>query len=421
MESSIRKRPWRRSAVTLALALGLLLPTVLSASASSEPSALMQEESTSSCFTAADFQQSEDRPLTGIFVTSVPEDVSFCLGSRVIAAGDALPAAVLDQITYQSSRPEGGEAQLTFLPISAGTVEPEVSLTISLKPTEDKAPEAKDGLLETYKNLENTGKFNVVDEEGSSLTYTITRQPRRGSVTIQEDGTFLFTPKKNKVGKDYFTFTATDAAGNVSNEATITIQILKATDDKRYTDITQESGQFEALWMKNTGLFAGTQVADNCCFQPDSPITRGEFLAMVMKLLDLPVEDSLSVSGFADEEEAPLWQKPYLVSAMRMGLVSNAESSDDENAPVFRPNDPITGAEAAVMLQNILMLGVSNTDSDSTDVPVWAQEASCALTEAGVELNATQETLTRMDAAKALYQVSKLTEIAPGLEVFQEQ
>ena len=420
MESSIRKQPWRRSAVTLALALGLLLPTVLSASASSEPSALMQAENTSSCFTAADFQQSEERPLTGIFVTGVPEDVSFCLGSRVIAAGDALPAAVLEQLTYESYRPEGGEAQLTFLPISFGTVEPEAALTISLKPTEDKAPESKDGLLETYKNLENTGKFNVVDEEGSSLTYTITRQPRRGSVTIQEDGTFLFTPKKNKVGKDYFTFTATDAAGNVSNEATITIQILKATDDKRYTDITQESGQFEALWMKNTGLFAGTQVADNCCFQPEASVTRGEFLAMVMKLLDLPVEDSLSASGFADEEEAPLWQKPYLVSAMRMGLVSDKDAAC-ENAPVFRPNEPITGAEAAVMLQNILMLGVSNTNSASDEIPVWAQEASCALTEAGVELNASQEVLTRMDAAKALYQVSKLTEIAPGLEVFQEQ
>ncbi|MFR8332989.1 MAG: Ig-like domain-containing protein [Oscillospiraceae bacterium] len=46
-----------------------------------------------------------------------------------------------------------------------------------------------------------------------------------------EDGAFTHTPKKNKVGKDSFSFTATDEAGAVSNEATVTIEILKPLDN----------------------------------------------------------------------------------------------------------------------------------------------------------------------------------------------
>jgi hypothetical protein len=39
----------------------------------------------------------------------------------------------------------------------------------------------------------------------------------------------------------------------------------------------------------------------------------------------------------------------------------------------------------------------------------------------GVSLNGTDAILTREDAAVALYQVSKLTEAAPGLAVFRAE
>lgn len=420
MDFSIRNHLRRLLAACMIPVLGIFLLPGTPVSAASDAAAASREESTA-CFTAADFQQDNAAALTGIFVTGVPkaEEAALLLGERAIVPGDVLPVSQLENLTVESRSLTGGEAVLTYLPICGRTVEKEASVTIPLAATQDKAPEAKDGLLETYKNLENTGKFNVVDEEGSALTYTITRQPRRGTVTIQEDGYFLFTPKKNKVGKDYFTYTATDAAGNVSNEATITIEILKPTDDRQYTDITTGNGKFEAQWMQNTGIFSGTQIGESYCFQPEASVSRGEFLAMVMDLMELPVEDSISASGFADEEEAPQWMKPYLVSAMRMGLVTGNDNGD--GAPVFRPNDPVTGAEAAVMLQNILMLGTSETAALSEDVPAWAEDAAGALAGAGITCRLTGDALTRMDTAKLLYQVSKLTETAPGLAVFQEQ
>ena len=109
-------------------------------------------------------------------------------------------------------------------------------MTIGIRGKENKAPTAEDSALETYKNLENTGKLKVSDPEGEQLTYTLVRQPKRGTVTISEDGSFTYTPKKNKVGVDSFTYTAADPAGNVSREATVTVTILKPSDTTQYTD-----------------------------------------------------------------------------------------------------------------------------------------------------------------------------------------
>ena len=96
-------------------------------------------------------------------------------------------------------------AQVTYLPIYENRVATSATMVISIRGKEDKAPVAEDSLMETYKNLPNQGKLKVSDPEGGALVYTVTRQPRRGEVTVNADGTFLYTPKKNKVGVDSFT------------------------------------------------------------------------------------------------------------------------------------------------------------------------------------------------------------------------
>ena len=60
-----------------------------------------------------------------------------------------------------------------------------------------------------------------------TLTFTIVKKPSRGDVTVQSDGTFVYTPRKNKVGTDTYRYTAADGKGGVSEEATVTVEILK--------------------------------------------------------------------------------------------------------------------------------------------------------------------------------------------------
>ena len=208
------------------------------------------------CFTATDFTENES--LAGICITQLPQSSTgtVMLGNRVIRSGDILTADQLAQMTFSPLRTEEDQdAVVTYLPIYADRVEKSATMTISIRGKEDKEPVAQDMAMETYKNLPNEGKLEVSDPEGEPLTYTVVRQPKRGEVTLHEDGGFTYTPKKNKVGVDSFTYTAADPAGNVSREATVTIQILKPSDGRKYTDTLGLDSRFEAEWLRNTGLF----------------------------------------------------------------------------------------------------------------------------------------------------------------------
>ena len=374
------------------------------------------------CFSQEDF--SEDDTLRGICITNLPENElgTVMLGTRVIHPGDILTADQLAQMTFSPLRSqEDRSAAVTYLPIYENRVDPSATMTIAIRGKEDKAPAAEDSALETYKNIPYEGTLKVKDPEGQALTFTVTRQPKRGEVTVREDGGFTYTPKKNKVGVDSFTYTAADPAGNVSREATVTVTILRPTDATQYTDTAGKECRFAAEWMKNTGIFVGEKVVGNPCFSPEKQVTRGEFVTMLVKALDIPTQEDASFTGYTDE--IPNWLKPYLAAAVRSGLTNGLPSSE-----TFGADSAITGAEAAVMLQNALDLTTetagnsleSAVEEDTPAVPVWAQEAVTAMENHSFSLNA-EEPLTRGQAAVLLYQAVQMAEEAPGMAILRAQ
>ena len=359
------------------------------------------------CFSTGDFSNGEE-PLMGICITNLPESSTgtVMLGNRVLRSGDILTAQQVEEMTFQPLlSQEDREAQMTYLPIYEKRVEPAAVMTLSIRGKEDKVPVAQDSAMETYKNLAGDGKLRASDPEEQPLTYTILRQPRRGSVELREDGTFTYTPKKNKVGVDSFTFTATDPAGNVSREATVTVQLLKPMDARQYRDTAGEDCRFSAEWLRNTGLFSGEQVGGELYFQPEKTVTRGEFLTMLVDLLQIPVE----------EVDAPQWVQPYLDAAIRSGLVAGWQQES------FALQEAVTGAEAAVALQNALDLSVGHEQMQiPEDVPTWAATSLAVMAQNGVELDANAP-LTRSDAAQTFYQISRMAVGAPGMMAFNMQ
>lgn len=401
--------------------LCLLLTLVCLLSVSSVALAAEVACDTTYCFSADDF--SEEEPLAGICITQLPEPQAgtVMLGNRVLQPGDILTADQLAHMTFLPLRTQTDrDAIVTYLPIYEDRVERSATVAIAIKGKEDKAPVAQDSAIETYKNLPNEAKLKVSDPEGEQLTFTLVRSPKRGEVVLKEDGSFVYTPKKNKVGVDSFVYTATDPAGNVSREATVTIQILKPTDSRQYTDTVGRDCRFAAEWLRNTGLFAGERIGQEMCFYPDKEVNRGEFLAMVVQALDIPVENT---AYSAVPEDTPQWLKPYLAAALRSGLIAGWPDTESGS---FCAEQPITGAEAAVMLQNALDLTISQQTleaeqaEDPVQVPAWAAVSLTALEENGIALDASVA-LTRGMAAKVLYQVSYLAVDAPGMAVFRMQ
>ena len=333
------------------------------------------------CFSPADFGTG----LSGICITAVPGEGALCLGDRVIRSGDVLTAGQLALLTFAPEQAESDRtAAIRYLPLGAEGLGPETELVIAIRGRKNAAPVAGDSKLETYKNLPNEGLLNVSDPEGDALTFTLTRAPRRGEVILREDGSFLYTPKKNKVGTDSFTYTATDASGNVSQEATVTVEILRPSDDRQYADTASSDCRFEAEWLRSSGIFAGETVSGRLCFSPDEPVSRGQFLAMLMEVLELPVDRGAEQTGFLDG--APDWLKPYLAAAMRSGIVSGYPAGEGVE---FRPDQSVTAAEAAAMVRRAMDFAVP---AASMDIPAFGPAGSTPL--------------TRADAARALYRVS---------------
>lgn len=366
------------------------------------------------CFSADDFTSlAED---DGIFLTEVPSKTvaSVYYGNRLLRAGDALPKEALNQLTLVSDCITPQEVKLGYYTIADQKVSNSKELKLTIMPKKNEPPVAEDSTLETYRNIANSGELNASDPENDTLTYALVEAPKRGTVEISQDGAYTYTPEKNKIGKDSFTFNVTDEAGSTSEPATVSVIIKKPSEKTAYTDMNQDPDAFEAMWLREQGLFSGETIGGNLCFSPDAPVSRGEFLVMVMNMVDAEAAEAPMSSGFADELDTPLWMQPYIVSALNNGMITGASS---ENGIVFRPSASMTKAETAVMLQNILQLPtVESTTVFAADekaaIPVWAVDAAAALSQAGLELQMDGEAdpLTRRDAARILYGVGNLLE-----------
>ena len=357
------------------------------------------------CFSPADFSGEPD----GIVLTSVPDTGTALLrcGSRTLRAGDVLPASRLGELTLVAAGDAAADASVTYLPVSGGHVGASATLTIPLRAKKNEAPTAQDGTLQTYKNIANTGTLSASDPEGGELTFTVTKEPKYGAVELGEDGQFTYTPKKNKVGKDSFRFTATDPEGAVSAEATVTIEILKPQHKATYSDMADDPDQFAAMWLKEQEVFSGERIAGALCFSPDKAVTRGEFLAMTMRLLGIRGDEATLTSGFADEAAMPDWLRPYVVSAFRSGIVNGVKS---DAGLVFRGEATLTKAEAAVIVQNILSLPDAETAA-AEDLPAWAAPSILAVKSSGIfDCTNAAAPMTRREVAQLLYQVWRVAQ-----------
>ena len=311
-------------------------------------------------------QEEMPEAMTGLLLCDTPSE-GLMLGSRVLADGDVLTAEQATQVTFS-----GAQGQVEYIPVFAGGLGERMVLTVGKK---ESPPVAEDSALETYKNMPITGRLKVT---GENLTYTVTRPCRRGTLELTRDGTFTYTPKKNKVGIDSFTYTAAGADGKSSREATVTITILKPRDDTQYTDTQELPCRFTAQWLKNTGIFTGETIGENLCFGPEKPVTRGEFVTMLVKTLDIPVDEAILAQGYSDE--IPAWLQPFLAAAQRSGLTAALPEKE-----TFGADQAILAGEASAMVSAAL---------DDT-------------VEAMAQLEADSEAaLTRAQASQLLYQAA---------------
>ncbi|WP_439105758.1 retention module-containing protein [Congregibacter sp.] len=104
--------------------------------------------------------------------------------------------------------------------------EPEPTPEPEPEPPVDQPPVAVDDEFAGGFGLPLTGNVlsNDSDPEGTKLTVTETSEPANGTVSMNADGTFDYTPNDGFSGEDSFTYVVTDEGGNTS-QATVTLVI----------------------------------------------------------------------------------------------------------------------------------------------------------------------------------------------------
>lgn len=279
--------------------------------------------------------------------------------------------------------------------------------TVSETNIEDNlAPVAQNLSYATYRGVAITGTLQAIDPEGDMIEYKLMTESKKGKAELSEDGEFTYTPKEGGKGKDLFTYVAVDDVGNVSEEATVKIDIQKQSSNVTYSDMDDEGGHYAALRLAEEGIFVGEMIGERYFFSPDTAVTRGEFLAMCMNMTGEEILEDITRTGFTDDEEISAWLKPYVTTALMSGTIKGMRSNEGEL--VFAANEPVTTMQAAVILNKVLELADMPDEGKimNLSAPTWAYQATVNLRACDI-INAEmgdvyESAMTRADVAQMI-------------------
>ncbi|WP_276357928.1 immunoglobulin-like domain-containing protein [Cohnella caldifontis] len=122
-------------------------------------------------------------------------------------------------------------------------------------------------------------------------------------------------------------------------------------------------------------------------FRPDTPVTRAQFARMLSAALGLDAMANEGTFRFADETDIPAWAKPGVAAVVRAGLI---QGDGIGAATRFRPNATVTRAEMAVMAAAALNASPASAAADSLPfkdgdrIPGWARGSVSAAVSAGL-------------------------------------
>ncbi|MCP9270848.1 Ig-like domain-containing protein [Mycolicibacterium arenosum] len=115
-----------------------------------------------------------------------------------------------DSFVFSVTDPLGGRADYT------------VFVTVTMV---NNAPVAADASVTVSENGSRTGSLpSATDADGEEVTYSLAAGPSRGTVTVDPDGSFTYTPDPGVSGADAFRYDVTDGFSTSTYTVTVTIE-----------------------------------------------------------------------------------------------------------------------------------------------------------------------------------------------------
>jgi subtilisin-like proprotein convertase family protein len=115
-------------------------------------------------------------------------------------------------------------------------------------------PVANDSSPTIDENTVLNGSVTASDFDGYSLTYTAASQPAHGTLVLNADGTFTYTPDLYYNGTDQFTFNAADSIGRANPPGTVSITIRPVNQRPTATSLSEVTDENNAVTFNLEGL-----------------------------------------------------------------------------------------------------------------------------------------------------------------------
>ncbi|MDR3206757.1 MAG: S-layer homology domain-containing protein [Oscillospiraceae bacterium] len=283
------------------------------------------------------------------------------------------------------------------------------------------APTADNMTVVAERNVPKDITLKGADPQNRTMTYVIVTQPKNGVLAQKSGAVWTYTPTKNYLGADSFTYKVTVNGGAVSsNTATVTIDVRKyEIEPMAYADMTNHWGATSAGSLGTLGFIVGERVtyaveggtATKYYFGPERPVTRGEFILWLTAALRIHPDTSM-VSPFYDD--VPAWLLGPSNAAYKAGIIMGEMVGSRR---YLNQSERLTRLEAVVMIDRAMDLtSKTSTVPDFADwgaVPDWGRQAVKNLHDYGIVVGDERnnfnpfQALTRAESAEVLFKSYK--------------
>ncbi|HEY3053365.1 MAG TPA: Ig-like domain-containing protein, partial [Thermoanaerobaculia bacterium] len=206
------------------------------------------------------------------------------LGNDTDAEGNPLTAALVTNVahgtlalnangsfTYTPAANYNGPDSFTYRANDGTLNSNTVTVSITINAVNDPPAAANDSYTtneDTPLTVATPGVLtNDTDVEGSALTAVLATSPAHGSLTLNANGSFTYTPAANYSGTDTFTYKANDGSAD-SAPATVTINITAVNDAPVAVDDTYSTNEDTVLSPAAPGVLTNDVDADGNTLTP---------------------------------------------------------------------------------------------------------------------------------------------------------
>ncbi|WP_142827175.1 S8 family serine peptidase [Planococcus soli] len=168
----------------------------------------------------------------------------------------------------------------------------------------------------------------------------------------------------SKIGKNEYTLSVEDAAGHVTEKTFTITKASKVT----FTDIQTHWAKTQIETLASQGIIKGKT---DTLFAPKADLTRAEFAALLVRTLELPLEDYEGT--FKDADPDKTWAAEEIEAAARAGIVRGVTTN------TFNPKAQISRQDTAVMIMRAveyqeasLLEGLDTTHEFEDDAAIKA-------------------------------------------------